>query len=133
MRFEVGVNKRNEEAQGTEKIKRFKRDILGNARYRKELLDAIALRACFCKTDGISLLFVDTALVVRHGLDDSPLLFLIQVIQLLHIFIVQLEVVQISIALNPAWRIALWQWYPVLLQAVPDQYLTSRDVVLLCY
>lgn len=70
-------------------------------------------------------------LVVVNCLDYRPLCALVKVVHGLHVLCINLKVVDVGILHNPARRVALGQRNPVLLQAVSDEYLAGRLVVLL--
>lgn len=67
--------------------------------------------------------------LISDSLDDSTLCALIKIIQGLHVFLTEVKVVYICVALDPAGRITLWQRHPALLQAVSDENLSSAFVV----
>lgn len=69
--------------------------------------------------------------LILHSLHNSPLRPLIQPIQRCHIPITKLKIVYIGILFYPARRIALRQWYPALLQTIPDQDLRNCLAVFL--
>ena len=69
--------------------------------------------------------------LILHSLHNSPLRPLIQPIQGCHILITELETVDIGILFYPAGGVALGQWYPALLQTIPNQDLRDSLAVLL--
>lgn len=70
--------------------------------------------------------------LVLHSLADGPFLALVEVIQRLHVLLVELEPVHGGIVLDPLGVVALGEGHPALLQAVSDQDVAALDAVLVC-
>ncbi len=94
-----------------------------------------------CQLRGQPLPVVGSASIAPKNLDLGCLVvdsyherrLLGHAIELLHVLLVKLEVVEISVAGDPLWVVALRQRHPILLQAVPDQDLLRRLAMLLSY
>lgn len=69
--------------------------------------------------------------LVRDRLNDSTIGALIKIVQRLHVFFAQVEIVDVCVALDSAGSVTLWQGYPALLQTVSDKHLSSTFVVFL--
>lgn len=78
------------------------------------------------RKSAISRLYLRRLIIDRH----NQRLLLLHIIQSLHLLSLQLEVIDIGILSNTARIIALREWHPVLLQAVPDQHLSCRFTML---
>lgn len=70
-------------------------------------------------------------LAIIHSLDDGALVALIEGIQRRHIFLLNLKIKHLGIALNVLGIVALGQRYPVLLQRIADQDLRRGFFVFL--
>lgn len=69
-------------------------------------------------------------LFIVNNLHNGALCTLIERVHRLHVLCIEFKVVHIGIVLDPAWRVALGQRHPVLLQTIPNEHLAGRLLVL---
>lgn len=69
---------------------------------------------------------------ILHSFDDSTFASLIKVVQLLHFFGGQIEVIDVCVLNDSRRGIALGQWNPILLQSISDQDMTCRLFMSCC-